>query len=499
MANILDRPLEGATEVQAQLALPSEHIPLDWKCAVWAAGGYTPFGAQVEYHASRAAHRVFAGGNRSGKTEAAVWEILPYLFWPNTHGWVVGAIYGLTDTIRDKLITYLTTRFGHIQVLRKRPLRAGEFWYGEKDRLLVLWTGSTLKFKSGELPKSLHAEALDYVVIDEAAQFPYEYYELLVARLADTGHFGWISSHSTFEAQTGKWFEDYFKIGQLPNTYGIVSFRHTTTLAARAGYVKPAWLYQQWLRLKALGQEDLFNARYMAIPKPSELLVLSKFSVVTHVTREAEYVEHSPVYLAVDPGGVYAVAAMQVKHTEDGDFIDIFDELYFQTTVDTTEVIAVCQEKDWWKDVGRYASPGAIDIAAKEQWSIWGNQAGLVFQRNDCPIIANIQNIALYVNAGRIRVHPRCRWTIFEAGKWSYPPVRDPLMFDPKARKPKPGYDHLWKAIGYLLRALFGWTQYATPAPARRTKKWPKPLAPVITLPEGGEKPSASLPRSTIL
>ena len=490
----LSTPL--APDAEITVSLQAEHIPMEWKLAVWAAGGYCPFGAQIAFHRSIAGHRFFGGGNRSGKTEAAVWEVLPYLFWPDTSGWVVGAVYALTDTIRDKLLEYLEKKFGHRRVYRRKALGVGDFWYGEKARELRLWTGSTVRFKSGDIPETLHAEALDYVIIDEAAQFPYEHYEKLVARLADADRFGWISSHSTFEFQRGQWFEDYFNLGQAPNKVGVESFRHPTTLAALHGYVKVGWLYAQWVRLVAIGQEELFNARYMGIPRPTYNRVFPRFSVLTHVcSKKAEYRPHSPVWLTVDPGtaGTYAVAVLQIQQDE-GELVRIavIDEIYLQETATTIEVADICKTRPWWPDVGVFAYPGAIDIAATESRGIWAVQYGLSFRTKKVGIRAGVELLARWINEpARFYVHPRCRWTIYELTKWSYPPTRDPFERDPRGRAPRNEWNHIAKALYYWLACEFGFWEKRKRKPQRKRRIARTPYG-------GGMGQSVPMPEVTV-
>lgn len=435
------------------------HIPWEYKEELYKVAEYTPLRKQALFHHSKAKHRVVAGGNRGGKTECLAMEILPYLMWPNTAGWVVTKIYDLSEPLKEKLINVLVYKLGHKQVDSAGMLAIGEFNWNERFHILTMWTGSTLTFKSAENPDSLHAKRLDYVIIDEGSLFPGILYDTrLVPRLVDTG--GWIASGGTFEYLQGDWFVDYFEVGQsYPNQYDVQSWSLPTT---ENPHIDREWLKQEERRLCRTEEgKRIYQARYLAIPVVSAYLVFPDFNRIKHVSEEyCEFDENLPVYIAIDPGGVYAVAAVQFKPIEGrGNDITsytccIIDEIY-TTNTDTIEVIQDCKRRPWWnKVVG-----GAIDVAATEQFRMWSVKAGVPLARKKVPIQAGIQTLNHWISCDTLLSSPNCVMFETEMARYSYPTPGIAHMdtYDPRTRNPVDAWNHLTKAVIYLLVTKFGY------------------------------------------
>ena len=100
--------------------------------------------------------------------------------------------------------------------------------------------------------------------------------------------------------------------------------------------------------------EDVYNARYLAIVTPNQDRVYGTLSPRTHASdTKAAFDPSLPVYIAVDPGGVYAVGALQVKTLEGiGPALCLIDEIYFPRTITTPEVQRECSAREWWNNVG---------------------------------------------------------------------------------------------------------------------------------------------------
>jgi len=426
-----------------------QHLPWEVKEKIFKLLNYKPFGAQEPFHRSTASHRIFAAGNRSGKTFCLSREVIPYLLVPFSYGWVVAKHYSLTQPIIDAIIEGLII-LGHTQAPRAKNLKFGEFGYSNKDHKLLMWNGAVLEAKSGDNPDSLHARALDYCIVDEAALFPFYLYQTrLVPRLVDSG--GWIAAIGTFEHDQGEWFEELWRIGQEPNDLGVESFTHPTT---DNPYIDQKWLEEQ----RRILDPDIYAARFLAIPKPSPLRVLHRFSYVENVRPDAEFDPARPVFLAVDPGSTYAVGALQVDERDGHPYVTLVDEIYLAEALGTELVISKCRKRPWWRNVGRGGiCSGAIDVMAKEQRYIWNSalaKAGkgpLVARK--LGITANTQNLNAWLYKRWLVVNPQCTNALREVRKWQYP---DLSRGDPKARVPKDRFNHLWKAIGYFLVAEFG-------------------------------------------
>jgi len=436
------------------------HIPWSIKAPLYKAIGYEPFGAQEPFHRSTALHRIFGAGNQSGKTYCGAREVFPQLVVPiydptlgaarGRRGWIVVPRYSLADPITQEIFNVLEM-FGFKRVSRGGALREGEFHWAKKTHHLTVWTGAELWVKSADEPAALHAQPLDWILIDEGGLVPFEIYQVsLVPRLTVTG--GWIAALGTFEdTLIGKWFEDYWYIGQMPNERGIESFRHPTSANP---YVDKAWLEEQ----RKNYDPDLFAARFEAIPKPNTRLVLRNFNFVENVDAElAEFDPHLPVYLGVDPGGVYAIAALQVKFVEGrGDVVCLFDELYDKSGKATPTLIAELRQRRWFRNLkyGGERFCGAIDKANKESRELW-RLAGIPLHIHAVPVEPGNDLLRTFISKRQFVVHPRCHNFLMETKRYAYP--RRTGAREDLAGNPVDEYNHLIKAVIYFLVAKFGW------------------------------------------
>ena len=168
--------------------------------------GYTPHEGQLPVHLSRAQRRVLACGVRWGKTRAAAWETLAASMQPRkeSRGWIVAPTYDLGQKVFREVIEISTTRLKHRIVELK-----------ESERMLVLSNlaggRSEIRVRSADSPTSLLGEALDWVVIDEAAQLKSSVWQSYVSqRLVDRR--GWALIISTPRGRG--WFYDAYQLGQ---------------------------------------------------------------------------------------------------------------------------------------------------------------------------------------------------------------------------------------------------------------------------------------------
>lgn len=481
--------------------------------------GYIPLPTVERMHRSRATHRILVGGNRSGKTYGGMMEVVPYLFWMNTCGWVVSANYDLAEEFRRKVEDILIERAGMELATRSTDLKPWQFSYSVKTHTFVTGLGSWFQLKSADSPDSMHAIPLDWCIIDEAALLPFILYDTrIVPRLVDYG--GWVLSIGTFELTQGEWFEEYFEIGQTENPLGIASWEHPTEdnyhiyfahggetpealgeayhvnwsrivrdnpeaeWPLRPGEQVVVWnIDHEWLlQQKNRTPPEIFAARYQAKRAESPYMVFPSWSLTKHVdAARASFDPTLPVYLAVDPGGVYAVAAVQFKKFEDagrdnelthGYSLCVIDEVYFQTTVTTHEVFTACQQREWWENVARWPWPhwdpmqGAIDVTAKEQERVWQHLArddehirALHLMGQKVNVQPGIQTLQHFLDTGSIFVHPRCTFWNLEMRRWSYPqPSLAGLQTDdPRKSNPKDAWNHLTKAVIYLVVNKFGY------------------------------------------
>ena len=489
------------------------------KKEVYEALGYTPLPTLLKLHRSREIHRVLSGGNRSGKTYGGMMEIIPYLFWLNTCGWVVSATYELAENLRQKIEDLLIERAGMERVLRPDNLQPWQFSYSTHTHTFMMGTGSWFQLKSADSPNSMHAWPLDWILIDEAALLPYILYDTrLTPRLVDSG--GWVLSMGTFEMMTGEWFEEYYDIGQVPNDMNIVSWQHPTednyhVYTAKGGETpldlgekfhlnwrnivkscpQTKWplvpgaqvivwnIDRDWLeKQKARVPKAIYAARYEAKRASNPYLVFPTWNLVDYVdATKAAFAPDLPVYLAVDPGGTYAVAAIQLKKLDNigvdneltkGYALCIIDELYFQTTVTTYEVGRAAQAREWWPNVGRWPWPhwdpvqGSIDVTSKEQERTWEHLAKQDDRIRKLHLMSRlvnrqpgIQTLQHFLDTKSIFVHPRCMFWNIEMRRWTYPvpSLAGADTEDPRKKEPKDAWNHLTKAVIYFIVNKFGY------------------------------------------
>ena len=482
--------------------------------------GYIPLPTMEKLHRSRANIRVLVGGNRSGKSYGAALEAIAMLFVFGTCGWIVSANYDLAEEIRRKIEDFLLERCGMEKVPRPEGMKPWQFYYGTKAHTLVMGNGSWLQLKSAESPNSMHAVPLDYIIVDEAALISYQLLETrLMPRLADTG--GWLLAIGTLELLVDEWFQEYYNIGQVPNEWNVESWHHPTednyhVYIAKGGetaeevaalyHANPhklvdmnpdtgwplstgerviiwnidlAWLAQQKKRLVETWQEHVYRARYEAKPTEDKFRVFSRWSVTHNVNNaRCKFDAELPVYLAVDPGGTYAVAAIQLKKFDEecfnelsqGYHVCVIDEIYFQNTVTTHEVYRVAQEREWWYNVSRQNGvwepfQGVIDVTAKEQSRTWEHLARedssmrkLHLRSKRVDVQPGIQTLQHFLETDTIWANSKCSFTNLEFKRHHY---REPSFnrvdsADPHPNNPVDDWNHLIKAITYFVVNKFG-------------------------------------------
>jgi hypothetical protein len=172
---------------------------------------YTPHAAQKSFHASNTRFRVCVCGRQFGKTMMVANELIRYL-WNNkgTSAWWCSFRYNITIVG----FNYILKQF---KPILKRVDR--------KIKSIELTNGSDIEFKSTHTWKELVGKPLNYFVIDEAGNVPYEAIsESLLPTLTVTrGKAIYIGTPK------GKnWFYDYYMLGLDENNKDYESFKFTS-------------------------------------------------------------------------------------------------------------------------------------------------------------------------------------------------------------------------------------------------------------------------------
>lgn len=171
---------------------------------------YEPHSGQKLFHQSDARFRVYLAGRRTGKSVCSARELVPHLFQPNRRYWIVGPQYSLAEkefrVIWDDLIVKL--QLGKDKRVKKAfNLPTGNMY------IEFPW-GSRVQAMSAQHPESLVGEALDGVIMAEAAKQSRTTWERFIRpALADKK--GWAIFSTTPEGYN--WIYDMWALGQNPD------------------------------------------------------------------------------------------------------------------------------------------------------------------------------------------------------------------------------------------------------------------------------------------
>lgn len=176
------------------------------KAALFEVLRYQPHTAQWSVHHSNARFRVLACGTRWGKSTCAAMEAVAALLAPceRSLGWTVAPTSELTRFTLDR------ARIALLQYLPHRVLE--DDVRGQRIAVKNLGGGtSELRGKSADNPTSLLGEALDWMIVDEAAKLREDVWQSYLApRLVDRR--GWALLVSTPRGMG--WFFEAWRRGQ---------------------------------------------------------------------------------------------------------------------------------------------------------------------------------------------------------------------------------------------------------------------------------------------
>jgi hypothetical protein len=211
--------------------------------------GYKPHAAQATVHACKARRRVMACGVRFGKSTVGVFEAIAALLEPREsgRGWLCAPTFDLTTRIFRHVVDLLHHHFP------KRVIR-----FDARERLIVVanFGGGTteLRAKSTDKPVSLLGEALDFVIIDEAAKVREDVWsEHIAPRLLDRN--GWALFLSTPDG--GGWFYKEFRRAQKKKDPDYAGWQFPTSTNP---HISSELIEAERKRLAP----DVFRAQYLA-------------------------------------------------------------------------------------------------------------------------------------------------------------------------------------------------------------------------------------------
>lgn len=222
--------------------------------------GYEPHPVQVLVHRSTAKRRVVACGTRIGKSTCAAMEAVAAILEPCERklGWLVAPTYGLTEKIFRRVVHALQLHF---------PLHIREYNPRERRIVVVNFGGGTseLKAMSADRPDSLLGEAIDFLIVDEAASLQDSVWgECLAPRLIDRN--GWALLVSTPIGQN--WFYQQYKRGQKKRDPDYESWRAPTISNP---YVDAMLVEAERARLDPATSKEKYEAEFGGPPEPCDV------------------------------------------------------------------------------------------------------------------------------------------------------------------------------------------------------------------------------------
>lgn len=276
------------------------------------------------------------------------------------------------------------------------------------------------------------------------------------------GHAYWANGlivHNTFETSMG-WYADAWKRWQNQNpddakSFSLPSWSNLTIYPG--GRQDP-----EILALERTTPADLFAERYGAIPCPPATRVMKEFSLIKHVSSDAQFNRADPVQLWVDPGYAhpYAVLAVQLRPGTDGYNVDHFDEVW-EKGLTAKQIIEICKDRPWWfrvraivMDIAGRQHPGA-----ESQSEIWKAETGLPIVMNKVPVVDGILRHRTYLmddphlERPRLRHNPCCKGTLWEYDTYRYQNLSD---LRSATELPIDANNDAMKALAYGLVANFG-------------------------------------------
>lgn len=172
--------------------------------------GYSPHPQQMLFHSSEARFRVACCGRRFGKSTMAARDLEPHLFLPKKRFWIVGPTYDLAEkefrVIWDDLI--LGMKLGKDKRVKKAyNKRSGDMY------IEFPWQ-TRVEARSADHPENLVGEALDGVIISEAAKQKEETWKRFI-RPALTDKRGFATFPTTPEGFN--WLHALWQLGQNPD------------------------------------------------------------------------------------------------------------------------------------------------------------------------------------------------------------------------------------------------------------------------------------------
>ena len=367
--------------------------------------GFAPTEAQTPILDSKKRFILVAGGEQAGKSMIASKFLLARFLQINDAGlyWLVAADYERTRAEFE----YLVDDFSRLGVLAEASKRVD-------PGKIVLADGTRIETKSAKDPRTLAMRAPDGIIGCEASQLDLETFYRMRGRCAPKR--GWLFLSGTFEGSLG-WYPQMHTAWSIPTedeeSFSLPSYTNV--------HLYPEGINDPEIqRLKRDASDDFFLERIQGIPSPPQGLVFPEFRPNLHVG-DVTWDVGTPIHIWMDPGyaGAYAVVVVQIQD----DVIHVIDEVYERGLV-TGEMIQICQQRPWWKDV-QY---GVIDVAGYQHQAmaapaeIWVKETGLFMNSQKVMINDGTERLKSFLkidpvtNRSKVVINPKCTGILSEFG-----------------------------------------------------------------------------------
>jgi hypothetical protein len=267
--------------------------------------GYAPHLQQMDFHTSERRFRVAACGRRFGKSTMAARDLEPELFKPDKRFWIVGPTYDLGEKEFRVIWDDLMVKMGFA---RDKRIQKG---YAKKQGNMFIefpWN-TRVEVRSADHPSALVGEALDGVIMSEAAKHKFETWSRFI-RPALSDKRGFATFPSTPEGFN--WFHDIWQLGRDPDhpLYQSWSFPSwANTAIYPTGFDDPE--IQDLLRTTSTEWFDQeIGAKFTAFVGK----IFSEFDETIHVHKLPFHPEW-PNYLFIDWGFTNPSAWIEVQIT----------------------------------------------------------------------------------------------------------------------------------------------------------------------------------------
>lgn len=325
-------------------------LPYAVKAAVWARLGYVPSPLAMPFHESMAHERYIFGGWRGGKSFTSSMEVVGYpVLWRNTSRtdglqgllWIIGPEYRQARA-EFRYLLWALRKLGLVEEASVSTPKDGSWSF----RTTTNWLIETQSSRNLE---GLGSVTVDVILVVEAGQHEPGIRIWALGRVSEV--YGPVIYSGTLE-ESQEWY------GLIYDEYSTKGVSENVMVFSLPTWCNPRFFGEgdpKLQKIKAIIPYEEWLVRFCGKKSKPKGVVFREFCAtpdalftpegtpvsagkICHVSPHADYDPERPVYLAVDPGEVYAVLALQPvtlaqKRLTDGKVsllsgYFVFDELY---------------------------------------------------------------------------------------------------------------------------------------------------------------------------